>query len=371
MTARRTDRDRLQARILDFIQTVDVQADALPASAEAQFEELALAVFRYQFDTNPAYQNLCRRRGITPETLARWQDIPAVATASFKHVDLFCGDPAEAVAVFHTSGTTQSRPGRHFFRTLELYRAAAMRWFRVCCLPDVERLPVLILGPSAEQFPHSSLGQMFSWIRETFGRTDSLVAFTPDGIAYEDAIPWLLERIARREPVLILGTSLALWSWCENEVIRRESLTLPEGSRIIDTGGYKGKKQTLSREAYLHMLSGTFGLASEWIFNEYGMTELSSQMYESRFTAGRFGRGVKVAPPWLRIMSCDPQTLAVLPEGRSGVLRFFDLANLDSVAMLQTEDFGAVRGRTVRLEGRLIGAEPRGCSLLAEEILQS
>ncbi len=371
MTARQTDRERLQARILDFIQTVDVQADALPASAEAQFEELALALFHYQFETNPAYQNLCRRRGVTPQTLARWQDIPAVATASFKHVGLFCGDPAEAVAVFHTSGTTQSRPGRHFFRTLALYRAAAMRWFRACCLPDVERLPVLILGPSIEHFPNSSLGQMFSWIRETFGRSDSLTAFTPDGIAFDRAIPWLLERIARREPVLILGTSLALWNWCENEAVRRETLTLPEGSRILDTGGYKGKKQALSREAFLRMLSETFRLAREWIFNEYGMTELSSQMYESRFTAVRYGEGVKVAPPWLRIMSCDPQTLAVLPEGRRGVLRFFDLANLDSVAMLQTEDVGAVRGRTVRLEGRLIGAEPRGCSLLAEEILQS
>lgn len=390
----------LRDAIEDWIRTCDLDRPQLRQHQEREFSELALALFRYQFEHNVPYRKLCLHRGVTPERVQRWQDIPAVMTSSFKVMPFFCGDPQrDATACFHTSGTTRQQPGKHFFRTLALYRLAALRMFEWACMPDYARnrspavpsgderagpsgdgvaLPVLILGPSASLFPHSSLGQMFSWIAEAFGDGLPEICFSPDGLDAHRAMAWLEKQRAQGKPVLVLATSLTLLDLIEiarsvsGSVSRR---MFSAGTLILDTGGYKGRRLPVSlregtfpsRQAFVDKVSAFTGLEPEWLFNEYGMTELSSQCYQTVFTARRFRSGVLVAPPWLRIIACDPQTLAPLPEGERGVLRFFDLANFDSVAMLQTEDIGVVRGRTLELHGRDPGAEPRGCSLLAEE----
>jgi hypothetical protein len=360
--------ETLRQRIHDFMTSCDLRNKVAPSQPENGFNELALALFRYQFENNLPYQKLCTNRGTLPEKIRRWQDIPAIMTTSFKYAPLFCGDPnQEACRIFHTSGTTQKRPGKHYFKTLELYHTAALRMFKWACLPDFGKLPILVLGPTAEFFPNSSLGQMFSWIVEKHGTPESAVCFSPDGLQTQKAANWLLRHGEKKSPVLILATSLALLDFVENENNARRAQQLPAGSRIIDTGGYKGNRRSIDRAEFLHVVSDHFGIAEEWIFNEYGMTEMSSQFYETRFFATEFGHSRKVAPPWVRSFACDPDTLALLPEGEKGVLRHFDLANLDSVAMLQTEDIGIIRGRTLELSGREPGSAPRGCSLLAEE----
>jgi hypothetical protein len=51
-------------------------------------------------------------------------------------------------------------------------------------------------------------------------------------------------------------------------------------------------------------------------------------------------------------------------EGETGLIRIFDLANVFSVAAIQTEDLGVRRGDGFELLGRAKQAEPRGCSLM-------
>jgi hypothetical protein len=72
---------------------------------------------------------------------------------------------------------------------------------------------------------------------------------------------------------------------------------------------------------------------------------------------------------WLRSVAVDPETLAPVPAGASGILRHVDLANLDSVAAVQTEDFGRVEEHGLVLEGRAAGAPPRGCSIAMDLLL--
>jgi hypothetical protein len=119
-----------------------------------------------------------------------------------------------------------------------------------------------------------------------------------------------------------------------------------------------------------------YGAMARWldvppgrVVNEYGMTELLSQLYEPVLVEGEEGRGRHVPPPWLRVRALDPVTLAPLPEGRPGLLVFFDLANAGSVSHVLTEDMGRVTPEGVVLQGRVRGAEPRGCSLAMEELL--
>jgi hypothetical protein len=123
----------------------------------------------------------------------------------------------------------------------------------------------------------------------------------------------------------------------------------------------------VSRDELYGRLEGRLGIPQPSILAEYGMTELLSQLYDgesSRTSALR----VKVAPPWLR-------TLVVDGDGREaafgdvGFLRHVDLANRSSVAAVQTEDRGyAVDGGIVLL-GRDLDAQPRGCSLDSEDLL--
>src|SRR5438034_3230690 len=107
------------------------------------FAAWALRVFAYQFERNAPYHAFCERRGVTPATVARWEDVPAVPSAAFRRVELACGPPE---AVFRTSGTSGAGVrGRHLVPCLALYRASALATFAPFVLPDAARLPCLCL----------------------------------------------------------------------------------------------------------------------------------------------------------------------------------------------------------------------------------
>ena len=75
-------------------------------------------------------------------------------------------------------------------------------------------------------------------------------------------------------------------------------------------------------------------------------------------------------PPWVRTRAVDPDTLAPVASGTVGILQHFDLANLGSVMAVQTEDLGVVDGDRFTLLGRSPGAQPRGCSIALDMLLQ-
>jgi hypothetical protein len=140
----------------------------------------------------------------------------------------------------------------------------------------------------------------------------------------------------------------------------------------METGGFKGRARQVAREALYESLGGRLGLPVERMVNEYGMTEMLSQFYEPvlRGTpAHPLGERWHVGPPWVRTRVLDPATLRPLESGEVGLLSHLDLANLDSVAAILTEDLGELRFDGFRLHGRIEGAEPRGCSLSMEDLV--
>ncbi|NNM03631.1 MAG: CoF synthetase, partial [Gemmatimonadetes bacterium] len=143
------------------------------------------------------------------------------------------------------------------------------------------------------------------------------------------------------------------------------------------------RSRELSRPDLYGGLSVAFGVDQSLIVNEYGMTELLSQFYESHLAEawrvgetvpkevppveGRFHRG----PPWVRTQILDSMTLEPKGAGEVGVLAHMDLANLGSVAPVLTEDLGCLVPEGFQLVGRSPGSEPRGCSLAMEDFLAS
>ncbi|HEV8713898.1 MAG TPA: long-chain fatty acid--CoA ligase [Candidatus Binatia bacterium] len=351
----------MNTQVLDFIRD--------PTGKD--FNTLALEVFAYQFQHNLPYQRFCLARGQTPETVRRWQDVPAVPTVAFKELDLTCGPPEK---IFLTSGTTrgQDQRGRHLVPDLRLYRASALAHFATCLLPDNRRLPMLALIPSPQALPTSSLTQMTEWVISELGTEGSAYFIDTVGV-HLDAFTEAVAR-AQREgtPVCILAITSALvafFDWCE---AHGHQFALPGGSRIMDTGGNKGKGRAISRNGFLLSCWKYLKVAGYYCVNEYGMTEMASQFYDNvlynRFRQSNEPR-YKIGPPWVRTLVVDPETLTEVPPGQTGLLRHFDLANAGSVMAIQTDDVGYTRETGFEITGRAPGAEARGCALVLDEFL--
>ena len=92
----------LEAELADVIRHTG-DDDAFP------FEAWAARVFAHQFAHNAPYRAFCERRGVTPSSVASWEDVPPVPTAAFRHADLTTGPPE---AVFRTSGTSGGAEAR-------------------------------------------------------------------------------------------------------------------------------------------------------------------------------------------------------------------------------------------------------------------
>jgi hypothetical protein len=329
------------------------------------FNTLALRVFHFQFDNNVPYRKYCERRLNSISDVTRWQEIPAVPTAAFKEAILIAGDASAAEAVFRTSGTTRGseKRGAHHVLDLELYRASMLPPFRDYVLENRAGLPMLALVPTAKEAPDSSLSYMVSTVVAEFGGDDSFFALAPDGIQLEMIVDWLDNMIARSEQVCVLGTSLAFVHLFERLRSVTKAFVLPAGSRIMDTGGFKGVERATTAAELLSLYTTLLGVPAENVINEYGMTEMLSQFYDAD--------GVKRGPPWVRSMVVDPDSLRELPAGETGLLRHIDLANMFSVSAIQTEDLGRMTNGGFELLGRIAGSAPRGCSIAMDIFLSA
>jgi hypothetical protein len=141
----------------------------------------------------------------------------------------------------------------------------------------------------------------------------------------------------------------------------------------MQTGGYKGRSREVEPGELRAAVAAAFAVPASHVVAEYGMTELSSQLYEPTLAAATLGReaphGVYSSPPWMRVDAVDPATLRPLPAGELGLARIVDLANVDSAVAIQTADRVRITPAGMELLGRAPGATPRGCSLAIEEML--
>lgn len=367
MVSEAPSREEVYARLLDVI--------ARGASAEmedAEFDELARLVFMHQYSRNPIYRGYCNARGVWPGSLGGWIDIPALPADAFKAAPLFCSDPAAAAAVFRTSGTTQGseKRGEHFFQDTGIYEAALLAGVAAHLLPEGKPFPVFSIVAARGEVPDSSLSFMVSQVMETFGTEESAFFLADGELQIAEFISACAAAAKDDRPVLVIGTSLGFLHLIDRLKRAGERIQLPPGSRVMDTGGFKGRMREVARPELYGAIEEALGVPDEWIVNEYGMTEMSSQLYDGVVgaagpAAGRRYRG----PGWTRTVAVDPETLAPLPAGESGILRHIDLANLDSVMAIQTADLGRVTDDGLELSGRLIGAEPRGCSLAMDDLM--
>lgn len=311
-------------------------------SSDAEFEAAALELFRRQAEQCPPYSEYISLLGVNPAEINRVEDIPFMPIEFFKWRDVYCGE-GEPEKVFTSSNTGGTVASRHMMQSLALYEHAFTRAFEQF-YGAAEGWSIYGLLPNYLQRDGSSLVYM----------VDRLIARCGSGGFYLDEYEKLIaDMAADAKPKILLGVSYALWDLAEQYAPNLENTI------VMETGGMKGQREELPKSEFHKILTEAFGV--EKIHSEYGMAELTSQAYSS-------GDGVFRAPAWMRVVVRDVNNpLKMLPAGSRGAVSIIDLANISSCAFIATQDVGRTfADDSFMIEGRLSGADIRGCNLLVQ-----
>ncbi len=351
----------LVAELLEFIAQEDC--------TDMQFDQLALKLFAHQYGANAAYRSFCQRRSATVRSVKSWADIPAVPIDAFKATELRCAPPATTDRIFMTSGTTRAATrGQNIHPLLDVYDLSMARNFAKRFMQGAQRMPMAVLFPDPVAMPNSSLAHYLELAKSGFGSIESRGFMTPQGLDFAGLWQFLEAAEHNSTPCALLGTSFSFVHVIDALRQKGRAFSLPQGSRILDTGGYKGQSRELPLELFYSELSQLFGVPRTHCINMYGMTELSTQFYDD---GNATVPSVKSGPHWVRSRMVDPLTGRQVPAGARGILVHCDLANFNSVTTILTEDVGQQADGGFLLLGRAEGVEAKGCSLAVEQFMQA
>jgi len=314
-------------------------------NSEADFNLLALQVFRHQFENNTVYRSFCDLLYKNPSDVNRIEDIPFLPIQFFKTHQIKCGVD-KTVKTFTSSGTTGSRTSKHGITDLKWYEGSFNKGFETF-YGNPEDYVILALLPSYLERDGSSLIYMVNALIEQSKYSES--GFYLDNFL---ELKNTLQRLdAEGKKVLLIGVSFALLDLVERHTFRLKNTV------VMETGGMKGRRKELIRQELHSILKEGFGV--EHIHSEYGMTELLSQAYST-------SEGVFHCPNWMKILIRDPEdALTLQKHNKSGGINVIDLANINSCAFIATQDLGKkLDNATYEIIGRFDSSDIRGCNLL-------
>lgn len=312
------------------------------------FNDLILETHSFQRSTCQLIHNYADNYCSNPET---WHEVAPIPTEAFKNTNLISFPETRISKTFLTSGTTGDTRGKHHFVDTSIYEKSILTSWKNLNLPN---LPIVCLSQSPITNCQSSLIHMFGTLNGKF-------LIGSSGHLDEVKINSFLKNSKR--PFILAGTALAfLYLMEEPSGIQLE---LPEGSWIMETGGYKGSNRRIRKKDFYSMIRNNFNVSEERIINEYSMTELSSQFYSIGLNS------THKSTHWLKARILKPGTKSEVEDGERGILSIYDLANLGSSIGIMTGDIAIRRGSEFELIGRNENLEPRGCSRAAERFLSS
>lgn len=309
------------------------------------FDELALEIFKFQFENNPIYNAYAKALGKAPSYIANILDIPFLPIALFKHHEVKTG-LWTSETIFESSGTSQGEASKHHVFDEAYYLNNCLKTFEKS-YGKIEDYTVLALLPSYLERSSSGLVSMANYFIQKTGNQSSGFFLNEFEALYE-----CLSALQKSsEKVLLLGVTFALLDFAESFPI-----TFPE-LIIMETGGMKGRREEMIREDVHNVLKQGFAVSE--VHSEYGMTELFSQAYSQ-------GNGVFVPSSTMKVISRDLNDPLSYPfHGRNGGLNIIDLANFNTCSFIETSDMGFVhQDGSFEVKGRIDNAELRGCNLM-------
>lgn len=324
----------------------EIRQKLFSIASEADFNMVALEVFRFQLEKNKVYGNFVKRLKTDPAGITHYSAIPFLPIEFFKTQEVVCGDVLPEDVVFSSSGTTGQITSRHYVRDPGLYRESFLKGFELF-YGDVRNYCILALLPSYLERSGSSLVYMFD---ELIRRSEHPASgFYLHNI--EELVKTIQQEQQNNQNILLLGVTYALLDLAEQEVALNDRVT------VMETGGMKGRRKEMIKEEVHAILKAQFGIST--IHSEYGMTELLSQAYSRK-------DGLFECPPWMRVLVRDANDpFAYVRPGRGGGINVIDLANLYSCSFIETKDLGKLHEHNrFEILGRFDNSDLRGCNLM-------
>ncbi len=217
---------------------------------ESEFNRLALNLFAAQFELVPIYRRFCEARKVRPGGVQNWSQMPALPTAAFKEFEVSSIPTAERTNVFYSSGTTQENRSRHFHhaQSLAIYEASLLPWFERNFKP-VPKMKLIFLTP--KEASNSSLIHMFKVVRKHFGGPESeFVGHVNAEGSWSIDVTRALSALEGPQPVGVLGTAFSFVHLLDHLDEVGARISLPPGSRVMETGGYKGRSREVPNPNY-------------------------------------------------------------------------------------------------------------------------
>tara|TARA_R110002050_G_scaffold94765_2_gene197215 strand:- start:72432 stop:73412 length:981 start_codon:yes stop_codon:yes gene_type:complete len=312
---------------------------------QTEFNDLTLQVFNYQFKNNKVYRSFCDLLYKHPSDVKTIKDIPFLPIQFFKTKDIL-SSKAPIQTTFTSSGTTGRETSKHHITDLKIYKQSFTKGFQEF-YGNIEDYVILALLPSYLERKGSSLIYM----------VDNLIKQSkhPESGFYLNNISELKDKLIKLDTegkkVLLIGVSFALLDLVETYTFHLKNTI------VMETGGMKGRRKELIRDALHKQLKLGFGV--ETIHSEYGMTELLSQAYSN-------GNGVFKCPNWMRILTRDTEdALSINPLEKAGGINIIDLTNINSCSFIATQDLGRVnKNGEFEVIGRFDNSDIRGCNLM-------
>ena len=233
--------------------------------SKLQFEQLALQVFKHQFEYNRVYRSFCDLLYKHPSDVKTIKDIPFLPIQFFKSHKVISSQEA-IQKTFSSSGTTRQTTSKHFVTDISLYEQSFRNGFKHF-YGNIRDYVVLALLPSYLERDGSSLIYMVNDMINNSKQPES--GFYLDDL--ESLKNTLIDLESRHKKTLLIGVSFALLDFVERYQLKLNNTI------VMETGGMKGKRKELIRTELHEILKQGFGVNT--IHSEYGMTELLSQAY--------------------------------------------------------------------------------------------
>jgi len=320
---------------------------------EADFDALALDVFRFQADNNPLYQQYIQLSGVSTEKITHWTEVPFLPIELFKNHEVLTGSEPVLFS-FESSGTTGQIPSKHPVCDPGFYQQISKIAFEREYGPLIDYHIFALLPSYLERSTSSLVFMMDHFIKESQSELSGFYLNQFDAL-----VSALRQALATDKNVWLMGVTFGLLDLVDSEIDLSFLKEHKDRLIVMETGGMKGRREEWIRDKVHAYLQEKMGLDS--IASEYGMTELFSQGYAK-------SQGIFTPAYTMRVCLrevSDPFAL-VTQAHKTGGIKIADLGNIDSCAFIETRDLGSLEEDRVRFKvlGRFDNSEMRGCSLM-------
>ncbi|MBU3981578.1 MAG: acyl-protein synthetase [Proteobacteria bacterium] len=314
---------------------------------EKRFNDLALKEFERQYNVSAPYKEFCKKVNVVPETIAHWEEIPAVSSFAFKKtiIDSLPAEKAEQLYLDSRIVQLKKKKERKYRDkwAVPMIRTGNTLLAKAHLFPDIEKMKILFMVPSPKMAPLMEMAIGMEHLRTEFGTPDSRFLISPLGLDIKTLLGALKNAEKTGEPLALIGATFGLvlfFDACEKEGIR---FSLPEGSRICDTGGYMGRYTGCSKEEFFKKCAQVLGVEEDFCINVLWICENSTIYFDTvlkNLLSGVKKRRYKKPPPWARTIAVDTREFKRLPKGEIGLLRHYDLTNRLVGFAVQTDNLG-------------------------------